>query len=272
MTDTRLPRPIEEMRPRNFVITPQNFTRLRHCDASHIYVAKRPKPSFGQWHGIFVHRFLEVCTRDGMDAGWAYLRSKKKDKIIKLMQKIDYSKLSGPLGGQGEVSLLINTTTMTCIEADYAEADPDEHIYMKVDTIWKDVCWNVGDYKTGLSMPDPLDDQNVTHATALWLREGRPRHVNSHIIPLSDPELRFRSETLPAHFLSARADEIRRLHLRVLETRAEYREERALPSFEPGDWCETCPNHPVCPSRIERDHAKVTVEGVKRNASGRSGR
>lgn len=260
------------MRPRNFVLTPQNFTRIRHCDASHIYVAKRPKPSFGMWHGIFVHRFLEIAAKEGMDAGWAYLRHKKKDKIIAVMQKLDFSKLSGPLGGEAEVSLLINTKSMTAFEAAYAEADPDEHVFMKVDTIWKDVCWNIGDYKTGMTVPDPLDDQNVTHAAALWLREGKPHHVNSHIIPLSDLTLRFRSESLTRHFLQARIEEVRHLHLRVQETRAEYREERAIPSFRAGEWCATCPNEPVCPANQEWKLAQVTVEGVKKNASNRTRR
>ena len=272
MTDTRMPRPVEEMRPRNFVITPQNFTRLRHCDASHIYVAKRPKPTFGMYHGIFVHRFLEIATKEGMDAGWAYLKHKKKDKIINVLKRIDFSKLSGPLSGSAEVSMLISTKNGTAFEADYPEADPDEHIFAKLDTVWHDVCWNVGDYKTGMSMPDPLDDQNVVGAIAIWLREGKPRHVNSHIIPLSDPTLRFRSETLPSHFLQARMDEIRHLHLRVLETRAEYREEKALPSFSAGGWCETCPNHPVCPARKEWDLAQTTIDGVKKNATHRAGR
>lgn len=48
---------------KSFNICSSDLGRLAACPGAGCYVLpkEREKPSFGQWYGIFVHRFLEKC-------------------------------------------------------------------------------------------------------------------------------------------------------------------------------------------------------------------
>jgi hypothetical protein len=221
---------------------------LEVCPAAGVYSCERPKPSFGQFYGIFVHRYLEYAKTRGVRAATDYIR-RKAPRVLKTVRRIDVSAIPD---GEVEAALLIDAIEQTAQVGDYLDAEPDRHLYARADLIWRDNSgrWVVWDYKTGKGPAVETSEQVRTLATGVWLREGRPgQPVDGAIVvvtPLGDlveRRMSFEPEALETH-----AKRIRLLVMRVAETRAEFRD-GALPSFVPGPHCAGCDIFDHCPAR-----------------------
>ena len=75
-------------------VTSAALDRFEVCPGSAVYrPTAKEKISYGAWHGIFVHRFLEYTITKGYDAALAYIRTKRMLKTVRTCEQIDVDAL-----------------------------------------------------------------------------------------------------------------------------------------------------------------------------------
>lgn len=242
---------------KNFVLTPHDLGRVEHCPASRVYVPLvKERPSFGQFWGIFIHKFLEQAHNDGRDSALRYIK-RKYNRALAVCSRIDLAAL--PIG-ETEVAYIIDTTARTAEVGDYQQADPCDNFYARADIVYEEdgFPW-IADYKSGDAIGvEPTNWQMITLCTGLWLTLGRPDRIGSAIIPIpSTGQIVYRKHIFESHVLSDHLEHLRRTHYEVLETRAELREEGIDPAFVPGPWCEHCDIRAQC------EYAAPTLMQIK---------
>lgn len=236
-------------KPRNFVLTPYDIGRVEICAVSACYSAKRDKPTFGQWWGIGIHRFLEYAKKYGRTRALSYVRKKFKGSV-KTCEKIDLDAIPD---GETEQAFLLDTQRGEAFAGAYFDAEPDTHIYAKSDLVHYErppndtVCppniIHVTDYKTGAAIGvDPRSSPQIkTIATALWLQESKPAFIGGHVAVIAATgDVAWRNAVFTAQDMEAYYKQLRRVHLQVLEYRAERVEEKIESEFTPGDHCKYC--------------------------------
>jgi hypothetical protein len=232
---------------RNFVLTPHDLGRVEHCPAAAVYVPiERDKPSFAQWHGIGMHKFMEYVATNGRDVALKYIRQ-KFPRMYKQCAAIDTDAI--PANGMQEVQYVIDTAAGSCLIGDYADAEPDKHFYGRADIVWEDKDgWHVADYKTGaaIGILPGTSWQIKTLAAGMWMEAGRPDLVHGHIIVL--PSMAWRDCVFSGEQMEKHAAYLRKVHLTVLETRAELRDEGIEPPFIKGEYCGYCDIRKTCPA------------------------
>ncbi len=240
--------PKSGMRFSNFVLAPHDIGRVEICPASVVFTGPKAPMHPGQWHGIFIHRFMQYVVERGRDAALAYIKSKKQKYVLELCTRMDLSTV--PMDGIPEMTMTINTDTMRgeTIERDVAE--PKTHVAMRADIVFRtDNLWHVGDYKTGKpTEADVLQSvQMLTSATALHLMEDDHPDVYASLIWIEKTgNLLWHTKLIPSAVLRKHAKRVRRAHLLALEIRDEYKQEGCEPEYHPGEHCMGCRMEKTC--------------------------
>lgn len=240
MTDT------PTLRRRSFVPTFGDVLPIEACEGASVYVSHpKPKPHPAVWHGIAVHRFLELSDRLGK-AG-ALLKIKKYRGAHNVCSKLDLHELPK---GEREVEMIYDPEAGAAERATYRDAEPDRHYFTKPDIIWRTPAGGLAfsDYKTGDRARLPQNEpQFWLIAVALWLLGGRPLegiHAETINITLGPPR-----RTI--HHFEVR--ELEQLERRFVDTHRRMRMARAWartgdrPKLTIGDHCSTCRARFACP-------------------------
>lgn len=261
-----------QLRARNYVLAPVHFDHVINCPASRVYTAKRSPPSFANWYGIAVHLFLEKAMKHGRDAALVYIAKKFPSKL-EACKRIDFRAIPK---GDPEVQFLLDTERRTSYRGTWDDADPEQHIAARADLVVDasevmvpvqlaahDTDHWIIDYKTGKTALDLSPDtfQTRTLACARWQELDRPNYgVGAAIaaIPTSGKVLWSHAVFQPSA-LRAVENALRKIHLEVLETRAE-RRDGIEPEFKVGPWCDRCSAWAVCETRKAAD-VVVHVKG-----------
>lgn len=237
-----------------YILSPHTFTAAEHCPAARVFRGPRTAPGHGQWHGIAVHRFIEYAHTRGREAALGYIRL-KFPRLEKFCEALDLS-LIPP--GVSEPQYLIDTKRELSILLDSSrdvksEGMPEYHVQVKADHMTADPP-EVFDWKTGERTVEPsTSTQSLIESVAVWLELGRPARVSATVIGIRkvkkeivlDPA----THVFTKHELEAGMKRIRRAHLSLVETRAEWRQEGIEPERVPGDHCGRCDARDVCPDR-----------------------
>ncbi len=244
------------LRAKSYVMTSADVEPVENCPAASVYAAKRPKPGPAQWHGIFVHRFLEYAQTRGRDAALRYVRSKSKG-AFNVCSKLDLSRLPR---GDTEVSFAVDLRDESATTATYADCDPERHMFCRLDIVWFEDYPFTANYKTGDRPYDPKTfTQFKLDAVALWLTYDRPAEVSVECINIvSQPQgynekkkgpwdpIRRLPHIWQAPDIEKQMKRFKRAHLKMIETRAEFLEEEVYPSFNPGEHCISCRSRFSC--------------------------
>lgn len=202
--------------------------------------------------------------RHGQQAALSYIRHGKLKKFYGMCERIDINNI--PMG-EPEVQFLIDTTGSALIADSWYDADPEVHIAARADLVvdsktfgsnmrhhlavmskrFDQVQHWVIDYKSGKTalQQDPYADQMATLALARWLCVENPTHLPEPIgvaiaaIATDSGEIFWKAGVYQEHVLAKLLRKHRRVHLEVLETRAEWRD-GIEPKFLPGTWCHKC--------------------------------
>lgn len=242
----------EQLRTKPFTITPNDVPRCEVCPASRIFVGPRDKPTHAMWHGIALHRFIEYAKTRSREAALLYIGKKFKHKL-ELCKKIDVDSIPD---GEYEPQYVIDIERRIALTVhDHADADPAEHVYMRGDVVWETAsAFHVADYKTGDPAKQKLraadNVQLLTIATAVWLERNEvPSGVHAELVSVSSDGVMHwgkNAALFSADQLRAHLKRLRRVHLEVLETRAEYHQEGVEPDFVPGPHCYGCRARLAC--------------------------
>lgn len=253
----------EGLRARNYVLSPSSLEHVQACPASRVYTAKRPPKSHANWFGIAIHLFLEQAMKTNRAAALTYIK-RKFPRQHAFCERIDFNSIPK---GDPEVQFLIDTHHRTAYRGEWQEADPDQHIIARADLVLDFengthkifdnrvlhcMHWIV-DYKSGKTAPYelPTTTQMETLAVARWLELGScagPIGVAIAAI-LSDGQISWTTHVILPQYLRQGVRRLREVHLRVLETRAERREEDIEPEFKAGGWCRKCSAYDICETR-----------------------
>jgi len=233
--------------PRKFILSPHTFAAAEQCAAARVYRGEKQPPSHAMWHGIAVHRFLEYTFKFGREYAVNYIRSKFKNRA-KFCEALD---LSGIPAGDPEPQFVLDPREEYAILVDAgavrAEASPKQHVIVKGDLLVAGEAWAI-DFKTG-EHPVDLDTspQAMLEALAVWLHWARPAKVRTSIYRIrKEPQPPTHKDWTAAE-LEVALKRVRRVHLQVLETRAEFYKEGVQPEFTPGDHCYRCDTRLTCP-------------------------
>lgn len=233
---------------RDYIISPHTFVAAEGCAAARVFRGPSSKPGHAMWHGIAVHRFLEYAQARGKPYALSYI-ARKFPRLANFCDGLD---LGAFPKGQPEVQFLIDTAAQTAviIESDAlkAEASARDHVMVKADLLADGQPWVI-DYKTGKRTYDPATaPQSMIEALATWLFLDKPESVRASIFNVLKSGITQTHHDWSADDLHVAMQRVRRVHLLVLETRAEHKEEGITPPFEPGAHCLRCDAQAVCPS------------------------
>ena len=237
-----------QMIQRDYIISPHTFTAAEGCAAARVFRGPPSPPGHAAWHGIAVHRYLEYVQKRGKPAAISYIRT----KFPRLANFCDNIDLDAFPQGQAEVQFIIDTAAQSSVivedDALRAEATPRDHVMVKADLLAHGQPWVI-DYKTGKRPVDPATaPQSMMEALATWLLFDKPESVRASIFNITKEAITQRHHDWPAEDLDAAMQRVRRVHLLVIETRAEHKIDGIAPPFEPGEHCDRCDARAVCPS------------------------
>lgn len=245
----------ETLRIKHYVISQGDIDRAELCPASRVYVGPKMPPHPGMWYGIFLHRFLQYAKERGRDAALRYVRSKRNKGLVNVCEKINVDEIPD---GMSEEGFTLNTSDRTADIAPHDSAIVEEHIYARSDILFyddkRDGRPHVADFKSGDRSYDP-----ATSTQLLTLACAVSSACNSDIVPVSvvnvlkTGELKWNTHEHKAKALDKHWTRMRRVHLEVLETRYELRDEGLEPAFVPGEHCKGCRAEVAClHKRIEK--------------------
>lgn len=243
------------MDPRKYILSPYTFAAAEACPAARVYRGTKRAPSHAMWHGIAVHRFIEYALRRDRDYALAYIRN-KFPRRLKFCESIDLEAIPA---GTPEPQFVIDPREQFALLVDAqsvrAEAAARDHVIVKGDLLVDGEPWAV-DFKTGKHEVDPRGPQAMLEALAVWLHFKRPATVRTTVLRIT------KGGPPPVHTdwstpeLVASLKRVRRVHLQVLETRAEFYQEALEPDFAPGDHCYRCDARLTCPEAPDPDADK----------------
>ncbi len=233
-----MPDELPTLRPKNYVMSQGDIARCEVCPAARVFTGPKMPPHPGMWYGIFVHRFIQYAQERGRDAALKYVRSKSK-QAIGVCERIDVSQIPE---GLHEVGLTMDTATRETEMAPHDTAEVDRHIYARADVVFQGKYRpHVGDFKTGERSYDPVTSvQLLTIGCGVSSMYDAPEVDVSVINIHKDGSLNWHTHTHRAEAIDKHWKRMRKVHLEVLETRAELREEGLQPDFVPGEHCDNC--------------------------------
>lgn len=242
------------MTPSNFVLSPHSFAAAEACPAARVYRGPKQPTSQANWHGIFVHLFLQYAKERGREYALAYVKRKFKNRLS-FAEKIDLDQIPD---GIPEPQFIIDTAKRTADQVHKGEerglANARDHVTVRGDMLAHTpnaLPWVI-DYKSGVdNTTEPSTSvQSMIEATAVYALDAvkKPPGVRASVFNIISGEIRQRHHVFSADELEANLTRIRRVHLSVLETRAELKQEGIEPEQIPGPYCRWCNARTVCPS------------------------
>lgn len=246
-------------------VTFTDYQRLEQCDAARglqLYGAPKEKPSFPQWRGIFIHRYLQYAVERGREAALVWARTKKLKGFVKLCEAIDVEALPE---GRTEVAYAWCPESRSSREVHGWDLDPGAEHYTRVDLLAEAYgCPHVVDYKSGsLKELDPVSsEQLLGGALAVRARWSDPwglgsagsvlpdRYFLSYVGVESDGSLRWRTACIQNAQLDQFEQRSRQIHLKVLDSRQRYDRHEPL-QFRTGPACGRCELAPLCPAQAQ---------------------
>lgn len=249
---------MKALRVKDFVLTASDMVRIAICPASRVYTMKRDKPTAAMWWGIGMHKFLEKVSAEGRESALWYIQT-KFPRMLRNCRSVDTTSLPD---GRVEVEYIIDIRRDMAHEASYFEAMPELHYYGRADLISEmKGLDHVTDYKSGKPEEQKLrpegNNQLMLLALArLLINPQKGVYGSICVVPSQaaakpesvKPEWRTTLYTAP-ELLSAFKPRARRLHLEVLESRAELQDEKIVPDFVPGEHCRGCKLEAFCASK-----------------------
>lgn len=244
---------IKYLKRKNFTICSGVLDRLEQCPASGVYVSPyKEKPHYGQWYGIFVHRFLEYCVTRGHDAALAYIRSKKMASAVRTCERIDPDQL---YYGEAEVGWghnPFNDTARRIPHAVMETIDWQTEQFGKADGVI--TCGVprplIVDYKCGEpGGPDPADRPQLLGLAASFRAESQAKEIDVAIGAVRGTgEIVWKEQTVDSNDLDRYVDRTKTVHLRILEDR-QRADAGIVPDFVKGDQCDWCNIKSLCPAQ-----------------------
>lgn len=253
------------LKRRDFVVTSSTLDRLEACPGAGVFdVVEREKPGFPQWHGIFIHRFLEYVVTKGHDAALTWIRTKKMKATVACCEHIDVDALPT---GVPELALGHNpiddtarelpdsrslTTIMDVNTEQYGRADlvSDAQDRVSFDGETKPL---ITDWKSNLVVKHAHPDRSTQLlglAASLRAIHGYPAIDVALAGVWRTGEIDWAISTLTAAQIDPYVERARRVQLRVIDDRE--RADRGIsPEFirsEAG--CQWCNCQPFCPAWV----------------------
>jgi len=248
---------VEDLSIANYTLSPHTFVQAEHCPRARVYRGPKQATSQANWHGIAVHLFLQYAVDRGRDYAMGYIRRKFR-RLEAFFAELDLSPL--PEDGTVEPQFIINTRErMSVLVAKGEErglADPRQHVIVRGDllaTTPDEAPWVI-DYKSGKNPKPPHESLQsmIEAAAAFTAHPQRPPYVRASVFNVTRVEETNRVTIVQQHHQFDANDieqiltRIRRVHLSVLETRAELRDEGIEPEAVPGEWCRYCQANSAC--------------------------
>ena len=237
---------------KDFVLTSEAIPKFEACPGSTCFIAEeRPKTTFPQWHGIFVHRFLEYCVDRGHQQALDWIRTKKMKATVACCEAINPDHL---LYGQTEIGWCHDPFEHFSRRVPFslmATRDPRTEQFGKADIVVEhDVIRPlIGDYKTGKLKIEPAESTQLLGLAASYQAETAHKgSVDVALIEVKQSgELVWHVQEVDPPAIARYVDRAKRLHLRVLEDR-ERAKAGAWPEFVRNDQCQNCNLKPSCPA------------------------
>jgi hypothetical protein len=236
--------------PTNYTLSPYTFVAAEACPAARVYRGPKRETSQANWHGIAIHLFLQYAQERGRDFALGYIGRKFK-RLLPFCAEIDLSQIPE---GVCEPQFVIDTAQRTSVLLDKhdnvrAITDPKDHVIVRGDLLAKtsdNIPWVI-DFKTGKdNKTEPsTSHQSMLEALGTALHEGASS-VRASVFNVVRGEIRQRHHTFDAVALEEISSRVRRVHLAVIETRNEFRQEGVEPERNPGAWCRSCQAANVC--------------------------
>ena len=247
-----------QLKRKNYVLSSGYIDAAEACPAACVYLAPKQQPNGAMWHGIAIHKFLEIALPQGRYAALAYIKRKFPHKYG-FCSALDLTGL--PEDCTVEPHYLIDTHAGTAFQADdFKDAQVEQHVYVRSDVVFWDAPreqWHTADFKTGAPTAarpqiDPRTSaQMQTQALAVWLNNEQPPTVGASIINIArDMPPLWRTVSFTADEMLAYAKRLRHIHLTIMETRGDH-DDGIEPEFvvsaacgggKNRDFCETYKN------------------------------
>jgi hypothetical protein len=240
---------------KDFVISSSSLGRLEQCPAAGVFrQTTKEKPSFPQWYGIFVGRFLQYAVERGREAALAYVYTKKMKGVHNVCERIDTDAL--PVG-RCEVGLAHDVIRDRGREllpgARSNDLDVYSEQYGRADLLGEleGGVSLIVDYKMGdISELNPAEFNQLLGLAAA-LRGAQGRSPAGYALALaqirSTGHVDWAVSRVDDAHLDRYAERARLVHLRVLEDREHADSGRSI-DFVPGAECTWCELRPDCPA------------------------
>jgi hypothetical protein len=241
----------KKLKRRDFIVCSRDLDRLEACPGAGVYVLPRkPKTTYPQWYGIFVHRFLEYCVDRGHEAALEYIRAKRIKGAVRTCERIDPEQL---LYGQVEVGWCHDPFDDTSRRVPWSlmpTVDVTREQFGKADLVVElDVPRPlIADYKCGGHDGRPATSSQLLGLAAAYRAETGVSELDVAIAGvMSSGEVRWATQTVDGCDLDRYVERALRAHRRVLAARTRA-DEGAQPEFVRGSVCTWCSLHTACPA------------------------
>lgn len=245
---------------RNFAVCSTKFDILEICPAARVFQGTREKPSKAQWHGIFVHQFIETAGEHGKDKALARIH-KASTAVLRSCAGIDVARLPrgiaeigwahDPFAGTvrqlhgGPATSQVNLMTEQFGRADLASFTAADREPFDGGTRPLVTDFKTGAYMLGASPHE--SSQLLGLGTCLQILTGAPE-VDIAIANIApDGRVDWAIDTLTKDDMRAYTIRAQRVHLQVLATRAAVDSGQA-PEFVPNAECRWCSCKKACPA------------------------
>ena len=264
----------EGSRVRSYILSPRDIDRVEVCPASGVFVQREKKaPSFAQFYGIYMHRFVEYAHKRGRDYALNYIASASRTsrKCYAVCEALDLASIPT---GRDELAWAYDTSSQECLYGEPEDPEdilPSTHIRGRADIVVASGAPNtpyfkvleVWDMKTGDSRVDPRTSGQIrTTVAAMW--DGISSVVGGIADIMSDGRVVKRTHTFTPDEILAERHRLRRIHLSIIEARHEYRHEHITPMYQASVHCRWCNHKSVCDAAIAYEKGvKVVAKEAK---------
>lgn len=240
----------------NYTLSPHTFEQAEACPRARVYRGPKRETGHAQWHGIGLHLFLQYAAERGRDYAIGYVK-RKFPRMVPFLSEIDLSVL--PQNAHAEPQFILDTQRRESVLVEKGEArglaDPRTHLTVRGDLLAeKDGLPWVIDYKSGKgnATHPSTSIQSALEAASAYALDQKKQAVLASVFNIArkaagEPTMiEQRHHTFAPRELERVLDRARRVHLLVLETRAELRDEGIEPEPLPGAWCRYCHASNAC--------------------------
>ena len=242
------------LKAKSFLVLAGDLPRLEQCPAAGVF--RGPPESEDRrnqmWWGIFVHKFLEIAVEQGREAGLKYVRQKFQ-RALETCRRIDVDFLISLPEVEVEVPWARDLTTGEAkrVAPFPFLPDPSRFTYGRADLTFKGERRTVVDFKCGdaTETRTPAGHLQLLGLAASAASDFGVDEVAGVICSVpSSGALVWRETVYSAEDIAEHAAREQRVHLAVMQARADYWERGTVPEFVTGPACELCECKPACPA------------------------